>query len=193
MATYKPDIPQASDIIAISQGDILGNFTYLQESVGKDHNMTDSSNPALTNPDGYHTVIHHVTQVADPAVIAAVGQIYTKNVTVGITTDTQLFFESGLGVISQLTGGNSSGMNGYIYLPGPVLVQWSLTTIPGTTITPTFPIPFPTACFGVVATANNTAILTPTPAVGVYNVTTTNFSMNLTFAGQKVFWIAFGN
>jgi len=48
---------------------------------------------------GYHDVIHQPPQGADPAPINGVGQTFTKT----IGGDQQLFFESGNGVVSQLT------------------------------------------------------------------------------------------
>lgn len=56
------------------------------------------------NLGGYHNVIHQDPQLADPAAIPGIGQTYVK--TVG--SDVQLFYESGLGVVSQLS--NSSAL-----------------------------------------------------------------------------------
>lgn len=54
------------------------------------------------NLGGYHNIIHQDPQLADPAAIPGIGQTYVK--TVG--SDVQLFYESGLGVVTQLS--NSS-------------------------------------------------------------------------------------
>src|SRR5208337_566337 len=54
-----------------------------------------------TNQGGYHTDIHFVTQTMDPAAVLGFGQLYTKT----LAGDQALFFESGGGKITQLTGG----------------------------------------------------------------------------------------
>ncbi len=56
------------------------------------------------NLGGYHNIIHQDPQLANPAPIAGIGQTFVK--TVG--SDVQLFYESGLGVVTQLS--NSSAI-----------------------------------------------------------------------------------
>ena len=112
----------------------------------------------LNNQGGWHNLLHIPPQENDPAQIGGVGQFYTKNYTVDSVTDTQLFFRTGLGGISQLTG-NAAGLNGYNWIGG-ALLQWGTNTAvssgsfasgsAGGTVT--FPIPFPTTCFFVITT-----------------------------------------
>lgn len=98
---------------------------------------------------GYHRYIHQPPQTA-PVSIAAIGQTYVK--TVG--SDVQLFYKSGAGVETQLTGPNAAlaAANGYTWLPGKILMQWGINNlaVPSTTssnFTQNFNIPFPNNCF----------------------------------------------
>ena len=75
-----------------------------------------------TTNGGYHTVIHQPPQGSNPGAIVGIGQTFTKTV----SGDQQLFYESGGGVVTQLTGPSlaSIGTNGFTWLPGPVMLQW---------------------------------------------------------------------
>src|SRR5882757_2735630 len=154
------NIPNPSDLISVSQGDIKGNFGYLNTTLGKDHQIAFGDTSA-DSKEGYHKVIHHVVQVADPAPIASVQQTYAKNYTpnfTGATPDTQLFSMTGSGGLSQLTG-NDAESDGWVWLGG-VLLQWGKVNSPGVAGTVTFKdrgpsnrgIPFPTNIFSVVLT-----------------------------------------
>jgi hypothetical protein len=122
---YSSNIPASGNTPANDQPLMQANTNYFANSYNKDHNFTGTSNP-LPNADGFHTVIHQVVQSADPASIAGTGQLYAKNVTVGAITDTQLFYKTGLGGVSQLTG-TSASSNGYQWIGG-VLIQWGQVT-----------------------------------------------------------------
>lgn len=79
------------------------------------------------NQGGYHKIIHQPPQVAFPAPIANIGQLFVKNYTPDTdpvsAPDTQLFFQTGkAGGLSQLTGNNALS-EGYQWIGG-VLVQW---------------------------------------------------------------------
>jgi len=125
MANYtKPSPASPSSLISADQPQMTENSNYLPECIGKDHNFTNTSNTSLTNADGYHTVIHQVSQVGDPAPITATNQIYSKSVTFAGGTDTQLFNITGLGGVSQLTGAHAAA-NGYQWI-GSVLIQWGI-------------------------------------------------------------------
>lgn len=89
--------PQPADKRNVSQADILNNFTYLQASVGTDHNFTNL-NPSAT--DGYHKIIHYVNQSGTlgngtPAPIAGNGQLYTKTITTSVGAGEHLCYQQG--------------------------------------------------------------------------------------------------
>ncbi len=89
---------------------------------------------------GYHNIIHLNPQAVDPGNTATFGQVYAKT----ISGDQQLFYESGSGTVSQLTGNASSlADSGYTTLPNGLILQWGQKANPGTTGSVSFPISFP--------------------------------------------------
>lgn len=123
MTVYTNSTPGAAEVLANSQPLMLANFQYLQTSGGVDHNFTNNT---ATSQDGFHKVVHFVNQGGDPALVASTGEVYTKTA----NGDQQLFFQSGGGVVTQLTGPNSAviNTNGHVWLPGPILVNWGQIT-----------------------------------------------------------------
>jgi hypothetical protein len=222
-STFTQSIPAASHTLAVDQPLMLGNTQYFVQSYGKDHNYTGSSNTVITNADGYHTVIHQVTQTGmtpDPTPIAGVNQIYSKNYSPPSTSapaaDTQLFNITGAGGISQLTGNSAIANGGWCWLGG-ILKIWGIvpiTTNPQTdTITFTSvsntTIPFPNNCFGVQLTlirkteitgpVSNTATLTVysnLPGIPAPSTTGFSYTFGSTGSGSSYsgfYWEAIGN
>jgi hypothetical protein len=146
---YNLGLPNPPDDPADDVGAMQVNCNSIATWTGVDHVALGSS------PAGWHKDIHFVATVGTPANIVGIGQLYTNI----IASDTRLFFESGNGIITALTGPNSPSLNpsgfGYVWLPGPLLVQWGFvnTGIPTSYRQLTYltngNIPFPTNCFGV--------------------------------------------
>lgn len=185
MPVFDNTSPAAAQIIAASQPLILANEQYLQQSANVDHNATMNT---ATAQDGYHKVTHFVQQGADPATIAAVGQLYTK----AYGGHPHLFFESDVaGAIFQLTGSALAAANGWVNIGG-IYLQWGTFTVPGGgTAAVTFPMAFPTNCYSVscqqktgAATGDNSRI-TAGPTVAGFSL--------LDKAGNVQFYIAIGN
>jgi len=147
---YIKNIPDGPNNPSVDQPKMKTNTNSINDLIGVDHITFNLNN------GGFHTDIHISPQGADPAPFAGVGQLYTK--TVGAPADQQLFYESGGGVINQLTGGaNSATVNGFTFLDGGILFQWGQykITTPDTLngfFIITFPTAFPTTLFSVVAT-----------------------------------------
>lgn len=120
--TYTTDIPLSTNTPATDQPNMKTNTNSIKSIIGTDH-LTFGTATGLQS-DGWHTVIHSVPQGSDPAAIVGYGQVYTKTV----SGDQQLFYESGGGVISQLTPGGvpSVAASGYTYLPGGIILQWGV-------------------------------------------------------------------
>lgn len=145
---------------------------------------------------GYHRYIHQPPQTT-PGNISGIGQTYTK--TVG--SDVQLFYESGTGVETQLTGPNaaSATTNGYTWLPGGILLQWGRKTpiVSGGTVIVTYPIPFPNAIFSVVASPRTSTSIgggTHDWDIGGVGTTTFNITANGNYVNSDSFyWTAIGN
>lgn len=99
-------------------------------------------------------------------------------------------------LVSQMGFVSSLGTNGYVRLPGGLIVQWGRTgaIATDTAATVTFPTAFPSTCAAVFTTANSTTI----DAGGAYhvsaagNVTTTNFVLTNDSQTNSFFWLAIG-
>ncbi len=136
-------IPQSADRRNVSQGDILNNFTYLQTSIGRDHNFTND--PLGTN-DGLHTKSTYWVQTADPATTATQIAVYSK---IDAAGKIQLWFrQENNGTAVQLTAQPTTALatavpitsgNGATWLPGGFLLQWGTST---SGVGVVFPTPF---------------------------------------------------
>ena len=140
---------------------------------------------------GYHDIIH-LPPNSTPAAISGIGQIFTQ--TVG--PDVQLFYESGNGIVSQLTSPLTplASGNGYSYLPGGVVIQWGSVTLSGTgTYVVTFPYSFLSAVYSITgigqtnsSPTNNIFVKQSTVALSGFSAV--NFSASITVFN----WIAIG-
>lgn len=149
-------------------------------------------------PDGgYHKIIHQTPQ-SDPVSIPSIGQLYSKL----LSGNTQLFYESSNGVITQLTGPSTTtaSFNGYTYLPGGILLQWGFqngthsginhTFNPGDTGIVTFPIPFPNNVFNITTNVNYNSTTAGIPASSSALIIAPNYSASITTGFQ---WFAAGS
>jgi len=151
---YNRDIPNAPNNPSNDQPLMKINNNAIDSILKVDHHGFNDA----TNLSGFHTVIHQDAQTANPAPIAgppAIGQTYTRSITpTGGVADVQLFYLSALGVATQLTGPSSvsATTNGYVYLPGGILMQWGVNLTPispgsNTTFSQNFNINFPNGSF----------------------------------------------
>lgn len=152
---YTDDIPLATNNPSQDQPDMKINTNSIDSLIAVDHVSFN------TNNGGYHTLIHAISQTTP---FTNVGQIYTQDVTTNSTvsnTDTQQFYTSQNGVISQLTGAlttNTATSDGWQWV-GSVLLQWGFVSISTQTSTNTVTfkdrvagaIPFPNNCFSITS------------------------------------------
>lgn len=178
--TYLPNIPQPTDNLSVSQGNIQGNFAQSNTLFSIDHlPFTDAS-----DEQGYHLLLHQGAGLANPVSgptfrtktldngtldnfpgsISKVNQLFPANYTPVYMagngpTDTQLFTKTGNGTVFQLTG-NQISAQGWAWIGG-LLLQWGQVTglsgsWPTTQQTVTFKtrgasnIQFPNNCYNVV-------------------------------------------
>lgn len=195
---YDSTVPAANHAPKNDQPTMQTNAASISGLIAVDHVGFNSG----STPGGYHKVVHFNNQGSDPGVVAGVGQLYTKTA----SADQQLFYESGNGVITQLTGPNapSSNTNGYTWLPGNILLQWGIvntTSSSGTVTFATSNISFPNNCFCIQTTAKyNSAVATPgnqaNYAPDTHSVTNLSFNWTLvTSSGswRGFYWVAIGN
>lgn len=204
---YNRDIPDAPNKPSVDQPKMKTNTNSIDTLLAVDH---VSFGP---NTNGYHTIIHEVTQVADPAPVALFNQIYSKNYTpdtASAVADTQLFTMTALGIISQLTG-YSDDTDGWQWIGG-VLIQWGAVTFGSSTDhlngTVTFKnriagaIPFPNNCFVVIGTlkvaSTTTTIASNTLSIREETKTTFRWLFNSSSSSGSAqhpgfYWVAIGN
>lgn len=139
---YNPDIPQAIDQPSQSQGEILQNFTSINEIWDVNHYTFASVN------GGKHKFVQMPQQAIKPVILANEMALYTKDV--GGTPE--MFIERGNGAQVEIpftqfsesacAGGTYS--RGYAYLPSGLLMKWGVTdaATPGTPDFPPNTIPF---------------------------------------------------
>lgn len=78
--TFNPNIPQATDLISQSQGQLLTNFSQANIAFGVDHTAFD-----VAANQGKHKKSTYLEQAADPVTLANEIDIYSKDVA-GVTT-----------------------------------------------------------------------------------------------------------
>lgn len=113
--TYNPAIPKPADLMSVSQGDLLENFSQLNTQFGVNHVEFDDAGANK----GKHKFCSFVEQAADPAVQSDEYIIYSKEDDSG---DTELYArpEAGAGNSYQIT----KDANLYLGLIPVVSVNW---------------------------------------------------------------------
>ena len=92
MTDYNPNIPQPTDNLSTSQGQMLNNFTKLDTIMGNDHYaFSDTS----LGEEGLHKqVTYPAVKTVDPTVVSPSSETYTKTVSAKqelfFTNDTQV-------------------------------------------------------------------------------------------------------
>jgi len=197
---YNRNIPFATNSPSVDQPNMQTNTNSTDDLISVDHNSFNVPN------GGYHKIIHQVPETVDPIAVPGIGQIYTKTMTIG-NTDQVLFFESGGGRITQLTGiiggsGNqtSATANGYTPLTGGMILQWGLAAIgAGSHVQNNinFNFIFPNNCFFVNATlkpSGGSQSNLGTISINAIATDKFNFVYNGTSnAYPNFYWMAIGN
>lgn len=143
--TYNAAIPQSTNLISNSQGQILTNFGQLNAqfggatpSTGGDH---DGFNNGTGNGSGMHNQVTFTANQSAPSLtrnsISGVSGLYAN--TVG--GKSQLFFQNATQNI-QITGPLLSTNSGYVTLQGGLILQWKELSISVSTATFTYPITY---------------------------------------------------
>lgn len=199
--TYTPGYPPDGSSLGQTKSTIRDNLDGTFQTLGVDH-INNNGQPG-SKPAGYHNVIHVVAQGADPAPVASYGQLYSKTVN-SFTTDQALFWETGAGIIQQLTTNilptATSLTNGYTFLPGGIIIQWGQQTVTASSTTPLLfatggkNVTFPNNCFNVSVTglrsnSGGDGIFVLSGSVSATGFTFRNGSSSIT----QAFWIAIGN
>ena len=183
--SYVDQTPVASQPPSTSPGAFVTNFTSIDDLIGVDHVSFNEVN------GGTHTQVTIPTPLAtDPSLTSPSGEIYTK----AVSTLTQLFFANAT-TVTQLTGNATSiAANGYITIPGGLIIQWghgTASNASGGTLN-NFPITFPHAVFAVVATVYNSGS-TVRSISEVGTASTSGFYALSPNSSNSIYYIAIGN
>lgn len=186
---YQPSIPTGLVDLDQDYQNIQNNFQQLDTTFGVDH-TTFSNNTAQ---NGYHTVVHLIPQSGTPATTASAGQLFTKVPSIPPGGDKQLFYQTPNGGVEQLSGSFAS-TNGYGWFSG-ILIQWGTST-KSTNGSTSFPVSFPSACFGVNCNIfenndNRHFISVKTKSTSDFTVASRDSSGQ--DESNTFFWIAIGN
>lgn len=199
MTDYNPLIPQPNDNLSTSQGQILNNFTQLNDIINFDH---FNYNFSTVSERGLHRKVSFPenTTVSAPTGVASV--LYSKAVS-GVSSP---YFDNAVGssvlwrggstngLISQTTGGTPS--SGRMTLPNGIIFIWGVDTGP---IVDNYQVNFqgggfPTACFSVNITGTRSGnalrsifILDGTLTKAKFNITTASTGFN------AIYYFAVGN
>lgn len=118
---YQPNIPQATDQLSKSQGDLLGNFQSIQTTFDFDHVDFNAAG------NGSHNKVTLPIQAPAPAFILPTLGLYASNF---VTTGTnEIFFSNNAG--KQIPFSNSGNIVvagitiNWMYLPSGFLLKWA--------------------------------------------------------------------
>ena len=154
--------------------------------------VNDLINQALGNSGGG-------VNFANPVVISNATQS-TTDITGALKVAGGVGIVKNLNVGGTIAGGgfaNSLATNGYQKLPGGMIMQWGTVTASGDSTTVTFPIPFPTECFGVfpaqyTADGGSNVNVQADTYRGAGPKTTFNLYAKGTERAQPIGWFAIG-
>ena len=191
--TFTPDLPLATDLISVSQGNLRTN----NNVIGDTFLLSQTAGGAQA------MAVHRMSESgADPTTAANVAAIYTKDA--GGSFGTELYWrrESNGSVIRMSSGTptfNGGANRGVSFLPGGFLIQWGISTNTWNgTPTITLETAFSSATTYAV-TANDTRAGALRSFVKIITRTTTTFTPLLIDDGgatsgspATLLWIAVG-
>lgn len=202
--TYTLGYPPDGSSLGQTKSTIRNNLDGTFETLAVDH-INNNGQPG-SNPAGYHTIIHQVTQ-SSVSTVAGVNQIFSgvpgTLIVNGVTTpnlpatgDTQLYSLTGTGKLAQLTGYNAASP-GYAWVGG-ILMQFGIVTFTGTTNI-TYPITLGAAAFSIQITQFNSGSNNIREFGQVQSSSATGFTMRAidatggtSGASRTFYWLAIG-
>jgi len=186
--SYNPSIPNAGDLISVSQQQIKDNFTILNTAFEINHVGLTVANAGKHNACVF-------PQGSGIATAADEGAIYTKDV--GGSPNLYWRRKSSGDQIQMTTNHTpSAAATGYTFLPGGLLMQWGTVSVStGSSANITFPTAFSVAPYSITA---NFIRSSTTTVHGLYilngSVSTTKFQTVSagTTGNHNIYWMAIG-
>ena len=191
--TYTPGYPPDGSSLGQTKATIRNNLDGTFETLNVDH-VNNNGQPG-SNPAGYHTVIHVVPEGSDPSAIAGYGQLYSKTIN-SVTTDEALFWETGGGIIQQMTVNltPSASNNGQTFLPGGLIMKFgNASGSSAGAFNVAYASAFPNNLFSLNVSVAKAEVPTEYDIAPGF-VTTSGFRLVIANSGAfNVYWIAIGN
>jgi len=196
-------IPQPTDQLSVSQGQLLGNFVSADATFAINHGGFVSGN-------GKHTKLQMPNQVTNTVpTLATEAGLYSAQ---GLTSGTsELFFvrqgypggapganASNIAFTETMNGGAMANSNGWTRLPSGIILQWGYLTSVNPSSAAVFPIPFTQACYSVQLTWEGAPTFEMTVGVVDGSRTPMGFSFfaasptDVGRAGQHITYFAIG-
>jgi hypothetical protein len=171
----------ATDLISVSQGQLLTNFTQLNTVFGGDH--VEFNNATSANR-GKHTVVHLRQQGSDGTTTSGEGALYVK-------ANNLYFRQASNGTVIQLTGASTAASSGTILLANGIRMNWgNATGVWQGVNTVTYATAFSSAAWSITLTAQLTAAFS---GLTVYASGTTTFTPTSSYApSHRINYIAIG-
>lgn len=199
--SYTPGYPPDGASLGQTKSTIRNNLDGTFQTLAIDH--IDNNGQPGSQPAGYHTIIHEVSQTSVNTV-AGYNQVFagvpgtlvvnaTPTPAIPPGGHSQLYSLNSNGGLHQLTGALATS-TGYAWTGG-ILMQWGTTTASTGDISVSFPVNFPNNAFNVQVTAIRAAG-TYTTNFAVSNLSTTGFSIhnaNSSATSLAYYWFAIGN
>jgi hypothetical protein len=199
--SFNPNVPQSTDDLSDSQGDLLQNNLALDASFSRNHTAFSD----LTASNGKHKFVEILNSAGIPAPAPGLavnsGTVYTN--TVGTPSESQAFYTpDATGSAFQLTTALSASVaqfgvmlpypappiapvllrnGGWTFLPGGLIIQYghyqniNLPIFTSGSTTVLFPIAFPNACYLVLPIWDFSAAPSSDATLGIRSFTTTTF------------------
>jgi len=183
--TFNPSIPQSTDDISQTQGEILTNFTQLNTIFGNEH---VEFNDGTTANRGKHKAIRLIEQASDPSTAADEMALYTKAVS-GVT---ELFTRGeGSGSIWQITGltpSSATAGSRTILTPFGIRFNFGSVTVSSAGTAITFHTPFASDVFFVLSNQRGGNA----EAISVDLITTSGFTATSKTSSLPAYYFAMG-
>ena len=185
---YLPNIPQSTDQLSISQGNILNNFTILGAIAGNANPSSDSINSTA----GFNWILLPSQGAIPPSGAAfPAGNIGLYSATSTITTKNELYINKtnqatvvqipSTASILSLVSAPTVFSSGWTYLPSGILLKWGGNITANGLLTVTFPasanIPAFTTCLTVLVTLEDGTAGDANRSIRLQNVTPIDFSV----------------
>lgn len=205
--TYTPGIPNSTDNISVSQGQIKTNFQQLDSIFDNDHYKWDDATSGGAYR-GYHRQVYFpVASASDPALGGFESVFFSKDDTNDISLRAQLYFKNVTATYQVTNRFQNAATNGYAMIAGGIILMWGVSaqatsgnhSINFNTITnyTGAPTGFPNNCFSVNFTiqtpSSGTAPTIVLDQTTPFTQTQFNIRVSASVANTSIYWFAVGN